>query len=145
MPQQFGPLYDVFRQIKRLFDRQNILNPGKKVADAPQPVTANLRPVVASQQSMEHLAENAEPRTSPAFPVPLQLTWPAVTIDHAARMCNGCGYCRSQLPDERMCPIFRYGPREEATPRTKANLMRAIITGRLAPSELEGDELKRHC
>ncbi len=48
VPQQFGPLYDVFRQVKRLFDPQNILNPGKKVADAPQPVSANLRPVVAA-------------------------------------------------------------------------------------------------
>lgn len=143
VPQQFGPLYDVFRQIKRLFDRHNILNPGKKVADAPQRVAANLRPVVAAQQPSEPASENAEPRTIPTFPVPLQLTWQNEAIDHTARMCNGCGSCRSQLPDERMCPIFRYGPREEATPRTKANLMRAIITGRLAPAELEGDDLKR--
>ena len=42
---QFGPLYDVFAQIKQLFDPHNILNPGKVVADAPQPLTANLRSV----------------------------------------------------------------------------------------------------
>ena len=142
--QQFGPLYDVFRQVKRMFDPQNILNPGKKVADAPQPVTANLRPVVARQPVADAAGESAEPRAEPAVvPIPLQLAWRTATVDYAARMCNGCGRCRTQLPDERMCPIFRYGPREEATPRAKANLMRAIFTGRLAPTTFEGDELKK--
>ena len=42
-----------------------------------------------------------------------------------------------------MCPIFRYGPREEASPRAKANLMRAILTGNLDANELKGDELKQ--
>ena len=40
---QFGPLYDVFREVKRIFDPHNILNPGKVVADVPQPITKNLR------------------------------------------------------------------------------------------------------
>ena len=30
---QFGPLYDVFREVKRIFDPQNLLNPGKVVAE----------------------------------------------------------------------------------------------------------------
>ena len=47
--QQHGPLYEVFREVKRIFDPLNILNPGKVVADAPQPLTKNLRPVVAEQ------------------------------------------------------------------------------------------------
>ncbi|MHB8971437.1 MAG: FAD-linked oxidase C-terminal domain-containing protein [Pirellulaceae bacterium] len=144
VPQQFGPLYDVFRQIKRLFDPQNILNPGKKVADAPQPVTANLRPVVAMSPASDDVGESSDVHAAAAtFPVPLQLSWQPAAVDYAARMCNGCGRCRTQLPDERMCPIFRYAPREEASPRAKANLMRAIVTGRLAPSTLEGDELKQ--
>src|SRR5262249_54728419 len=32
---QFGPLYEVFREVKRIFDPLNILNPGKVVADEP--------------------------------------------------------------------------------------------------------------
>ena len=36
---QCGPLYDVFREIKRIFDPKNILNPGKIVADEPDPLT----------------------------------------------------------------------------------------------------------
>ena len=42
-----------------------------------------------------------------------------------------------------MCPIFRYGPREEASPRAKANILRAVLTGRLDPTELEGEDLKQ--
>jgi Fe-S oxidoreductase len=42
-----------------------------------------------------------------------------------------------------MCPIFRFGPSEEASPRAKANLMRAILTGRLETSALASEEMKR--
>jgi Fe-S oxidoreductase len=32
-----------------------------------------------------------------------------------------------------MCPIYRFAPREEASPRAKANLLRGILTGTLPP------------
>ncbi|MCU0874663.1 MAG: anaerobic glycerol-3-phosphate dehydrogenase subunit C [Pirellulaceae bacterium] len=41
-----------------------------------------------------------------------------------------------------MCPIFRFAPREEASPRAKANLLRAVLTGRLDPRGLLADDLK---
>lgn len=41
-----------------------------------------------------------------------------------------------------MCPIFRFAPREEASPRAKANLVRAVLTGRLDPRGLAAEELK---
>jgi Fe-S oxidoreductase len=41
-----------------------------------------------------------------------------------------------------MCPIFRLAPSEEATPRAKANLVRAILTGQLDPGMLAQEELK---
>jgi Fe-S oxidoreductase len=41
-----------------------------------------------------------------------------------------------------MCPIFRLAPSEEASPRAKANLIRAIISGDLDPTLLAKDELK---
>jgi Fe-S oxidoreductase len=41
-----------------------------------------------------------------------------------------------------MCPIFRFAPAEEASPRAKANLMRGILSGGLDPSALASDELK---
>ncbi len=41
-----------------------------------------------------------------------------------------------------MCPIFRLAPAEESSPRAKANLMRAILTGQLDPATLTKDEFK---
>lgn len=134
-----GPLYDVFREVKRVFDPQFILNPGKIVADAPQPLTKNLRPAFAG--SDELVARGTEtPNERPI--VDLHLVWNQPDIAHAARDCNGCGRCRTRWHEERMCPIFRLAPAEEATPRAKANLMRAILSGRLPAEHLASDELK---
>ncbi|MFM7740919.1 MAG: 4Fe-4S dicluster domain-containing protein, partial [Planctomycetota bacterium] len=41
-----------------------------------------------------------------------------------------------------MCPIFRLSPREEASPRAKANLMRSILTGQLPVETMATDEFK---
>ncbi len=59
-----------------------------------------------------------------------------------ARTCNGCGACRTQSAGSRMCPIFRFAPAEEASPRAKANLMRGVLTGQLDRSTLASDEFK---
>lgn len=143
--QQFGPLYDVFAQIKRLFDPQNILNPGKIVADAPQPLTANLRTVRMRRGAEQDSRTGApgEETSDEAPPAALNLFWKASPVDQVARMCHGCGDCRTQAPSERMCPMFRYNPREEAAPRSKANLMRAALTGQLNVDELQSEELKQ--
>ncbi|MCY2992909.1 MAG: FAD-binding protein [Planctomycetota bacterium] len=133
--QQCGPLYDVFAEIKRIFDPQNIFNPGKIVAEVPQPLNKNLRPV--RQQAAE------APAAASVLPVlPLQLVWKGADIEDAARNCNGCGRCRTLSPEERMCPIFRFSPREEAAPRAKANLVRAMITGQLGPQAWTGEAFK---
>ncbi|MFO0868050.1 MAG: FAD-linked oxidase C-terminal domain-containing protein [Pirellulales bacterium] len=147
--EQYGPLYGVFRAIKQLFDPSNLFNPGKVVADAPQPLTANLRPVtpVVGESSQAPLAASgaaAPPLESPppGSLVQLELHWERDELAQAAMSCNGCGQCRSLQTELRMCPIFRFSPREEAAPRAKANLVRAVVTGQLAPAELAGEPLK---
>ena len=71
-----------------------------------------------------------------------ELNWQLPQIALAARNCNGCGGCRSSSPLERMCPIFRSSPREEASPRAKANLMRGFVTGELDTKHMATDEFK---
>lgn len=133
---QAGPLYEVFREVKRIFDPNNILNPGKVIADVPQPLTKNLRPAIPERVPAADGGELPSPL------VELELAWNWEDITRATRACNGCGRCRTQGPEERMCPIFRFAPREEASPRAKANLLRAILTGRLDPHGLRADDLK---
>ncbi len=176
---QYGELFDLYRDVKRVFDPQNLLNPGKVVADYPQPLIKNLRPVVysasgnssghgshqpsdgsmvseqvdgvdrgvfddeLSETDVQHddLGEDVD-LAPPAGPFPLLMTWNQEEALLAARNCNGCGRCRTSSPIERMCPIFRFAPREEASPRAKANLMRALLTGQVPPSSVATDEMR---
>lgn len=139
LPRIFGPLHDVFRQVKNLFDPLQTLNPGKIVAQLPQAVDENLRAVVADPVPSE------APESTAAAGLPIiqpLLTWSVEEMTYAARSCNGCGRCRTQMNDERMCPVFRYLPGEEATPRAKANLMRALLTRRLDPEWIAHDDVR---
>jgi FAD/FMN-containing dehydrogenase/Fe-S oxidoreductase len=145
---QFGPLYDVFREVKRIFDPHNLLNPGKVIADVPQPITKNLRTfqqngMLADAASVDSPALEAAVAATPDIkPLELYLAWDN-KLPTTANACNGCGRCRTQSPDARMCPIFRLAPSEEASPRAKANLMRAVVSGQLDPALLAKDELKQ--
>jgi FAD/FMN-containing dehydrogenase/Fe-S oxidoreductase len=171
--QQYGKLYEVFKEIKRIFDPQNILNPGKIIDEPRMELTEKIRLVqpikppepeptgsenVAADDSAT-LAGNGQTESKPAEPIkssrrkaskskpvlPIltpRLNWTIDDIAQTARDCNGCGRCRTESDTERMCPIFRLAPREEASPRAKANLVRGILTGQLDPKLLTQDELK---
>jgi FAD/FMN-containing dehydrogenase/Fe-S oxidoreductase len=164
--QQLGNLYPIMRRIKELFDPQNVLNPGKVVSDSPQRVTDHLRPWTVDlpravgEKSIENskaaVPENAPiiknvdvddeagPKTTPHknLLIPI-LQWPEQqSLSATAQTCNGCGRCRTTADNERMCPVFRLGRNEEASPRAKANLMRGILSGKLPVQSLERDELK---
>ena len=149
MRDQFGPLYNVLREVKRTFDPDNLFNPGRVVADLPQPIHNNLRPVevaadLAPLSESTPLEDGYEVETGKADKprITLQLAWSPDELVYTARTCNGCGRCRTLAPQERMCPIYRFAPREEASPRAKANLMRGILTGRLDSDTLADEELK---
>jgi len=139
---QYGELYEVFREVKRIFDPENILNPGKIVGDDPDLLVRNLRPVVPIPQRPA-AAEDVDVE-SPKLRdlVELQLNWDPARVADAARTCNGCGECRCQAPDVRMCPLFRILPAEEASPRAKANLIHGVLTGQLELGSLTSDEFK---
>jgi FAD/FMN-containing dehydrogenase/Fe-S oxidoreductase len=140
LQRQFGPLYDVFREVKRTYDPQNLLNPGKVVADVPQPLTKNLRGVPLESGSE---APKADAAASPVLvPVELQLRWSEGELAASTAACNGCGRCRTQSPEYRMCPIFRILPSEEAAPRAKANLLRGVLSGALLISDLPSESMK---
>ena len=157
---QYGPLFEVFREIKQTFDPAGILNPGRVIVEDAEPTEGNVRS--SSTFAKSALAETTDSVTVPtdandgtvgangtatisgnaSQPVELQLNWQAGEYADEVRRCNGCGACRSQLPDMRMCPIFRVLPAEEASPRTKANLLRAVLDGSLPNSSTVSDEFK---
>jgi FAD/FMN-containing dehydrogenase/Fe-S oxidoreductase len=108
---QYGPLYTVMREIKRIFDPNQIFNPGKIITLDPRSSTWTLRalPGVNGTPANRHFR------------------WSPHEIESECTNCNGCGQCRTEAPGERMCPIFRATRSEDATPRAKANLLRHIL------------------
>lgn len=127
---QYGPLYRVFRQVKDLFDPHNLLNPGKIISDDPHLTITNFRP------------EPALPTGDPPL-VQLQLQWTEETPAEAVAQCNGCGVCRTQSAQSRMCPFFHLEPEEESSPRAKVNLLRGLFTGTITPRELAHEQTRQ--
>jgi Fe-S oxidoreductase len=110
----FGPvLYEAFREVKRTFDPDGLLNPGK-IVDSPPIAT--------------HLRYGATYRTPD----------PATVFDYtehggmgrAVEMCSGIGACRKKL-EGTMCPSYRATLDEKHSTRGRANVLRLAMTGRL--------------
>ena len=140
LKKQYGSLHQAMVAVKRTFDPQGILNPGKKVAGDETFEEANVRKVEVAVIDPDDEKAEADENTLPI--VETHLPWNTGQLTLASRNCNGCGRCRTNLEEERMCPVFRLAPREEATPRAKANLMRAVVTGQLPPDAMTADEFK---
>ena len=115
----FGPdIYQAFLEAKRIFDPNNIMNPGK-VVNAPE-VTENLRWGADYQtiQIKTHLDFSREGGFA-----------------RAIEMCNGMGVCRKR-DIGTMCPSYHATLDEEHSTRGRANALRAALSGALAPEEL---------
>jgi FAD/FMN-containing dehydrogenase/Fe-S oxidoreductase len=139
---QYGPLYEVMRQVKALLDPQNLLNPGKVIGDDDDLLVRNLRPPVPAAGPAARPAPDPDERPPLRNLIELQLSWDPAQVADVVRSCNGCGDCRTQAPDARMCPMLRVAPSEEASPRAKANLIRGVLTGQLELGSLTTPEFK---
>ena len=124
--QQYGRLYQVFQEIKTIFDPQNLLNPGKITGGAGTALVENLR-------------REAEPEPAPP---PWRLKWESGEIAVQCHDCNGCGACRTEQPAQRMCPLFRVKHTEAATPRAKANLLRSLLSNGTGQDRLTADAVR---
>ncbi|MBX9581307.1 MAG: FAD-binding protein [Gemmataceae bacterium] len=129
---QYGPVLHVFRDLKRIFDPKNLLNPGKIVGPDPSRPAWPLRAVGGGRWAVggPDKTEAPDPKPDARYPI---------DVAGEAAKCTGCGDCRSRLTapeaalntqtlntkhSPRMCPAFRADGREEASPRARANLFR---------------------
>ncbi len=115
-----GPLYEMFFWTKKIFDPKGILNPGKKVAESTV------------------MSENL--RFGPDYQVvPTGTDLDQKKFIEEIEACHGCGMCRSAV-NSTMCPVYRTLKDEKYAPRGKANLLRALIGGRITAQELLRDQ-----
>ena len=123
---QYKELFPIFKQIKNIFDPYHLLNPNKKTGCTDFRYWKNNLRYQQPQRQFEN-----------------KFSWAKKKLEEVVGACNGCGACRSRLRDTDMCPIFRIYGLEMATPRAKANLVRAFLNGEVPFSTLK--QLSDYC
>ncbi len=120
----FGPkIYGAFREIKSIFDPENIMNPGK-IINGQRP-DANLR-------VRDHLHEDR-------FETFLDFSDEG-GIKFATEMCNGNGECR-KLSSGVMCPSFQLTRDEQDSTRGRAQSLIELLNEKIDPSQFSGDSM----
>ncbi|MEM8889711.1 MAG: FAD-linked oxidase C-terminal domain-containing protein, partial [Bacteroidota bacterium] len=116
-------LYQVFKEIKALFDPENRMNPGK-IVDSPA-IDQNLRYGAAyKDQEPQSIYQYRKDESFGA----------------AVHMCTGVGECRKMLGGT-MCPSFKATRDEEHSTRGRANALRLAMSGQLEDG-LESERLQ---
>jgi FAD/FMN-containing dehydrogenase/Fe-S oxidoreductase len=118
----FGPqLYAALQRVKRIFDANNLLNPGK-VVNGP-PLTENLRMGAGYA----------------TIPIKTIFDWSSDGgFAPAIEMCNGAAVCR-KTETGIMCPSYMATRDEMDTTRGRANALRNALAGRIPHEELFSD------
>ncbi|MFY9953290.1 FAD-binding and (Fe-S)-binding domain-containing protein [Bradyrhizobium sp.] len=118
-----------FTEVKRRFDPENVLNPGK-IVDAPKMDDRSLfryPPHYHVGELKTALDWSAYPGSGGGF-------------QGAIEMCNNNGACR-KLEGGVMCPSYRATRDEKDVTRGRANTLRLAISGQLGPDALSSDEM----
>ena len=106
------PVYQLFQQVKALFDPHNIFNPGKIV---------NVPPM-DSQLRYDLVQPGAHPATNFDFSKD-------ESILRLAEKCSGSGDCRkTEIAGGLMCPSYMATRREKDTTRARANVLRQFLS-----------------
>jgi FAD/FMN-containing dehydrogenase/Fe-S oxidoreductase len=117
-------VYAAFEAVKRAFDPENRMNPGKVVA-SPDP-GSNLR---------------IGPEYRAVEPAPTVLDFSAQGgFARAAELCSGVGSCR-KTETGTMCPSYMVTRDEEHTTRGRANALRLVMSGALPAEGLANETL----
>jgi len=126
--QQYGDeFYELLRGIKRVFDPDNLMNPGKIINDDADIMVKNLR---------------AEKKYVPER-LMTELIFGRNEFRYELEQCSGCGVCLSRETDLRMCPVYRALGEELGSSRAKANILHFWTTGQLDDKDFESDEFKK--
>jgi len=112
LPDLFGPLYDVFLDLKKIMDPRSIMNPGKILNEKRSLFPEHQR--MGGGNYKVHLTETRIDEEE---------------VRHNLEKCHGCSQCRT------FCPVVLASNKEKALPRAKNNLARSVIYGDLKGKE----------
>ena len=119
--------YQLMRELKALFDPEQIFNPGK-IVDTP-PMDTSLR--------------YSPGQGTPEYETVFDFS-DTMGIVRAAEKCNGSGDCRKgPLAGGTMCPSYMATREEKHTTRARANILRQMLTNpRDASNPFDSEEIK---
>jgi len=104
--------YRLLQEVKRIWDPQNVFNPGKIVNSPPM------------DQNLRYDPDQKTPTFDTVFSFQ-----PYAGIVQAAEQCNGSGDCRKTvLSGGTMCPSYMATKNEKDTTRARANILREVLT-----------------
>jgi len=127
---QYGDeFYNLLCGIKKIFDPNGLLNPGKIINDDPDIMVQNLKARQRVQPNRT-FAESGVIFADDEIALELE-------------RCNGCGLCRTGERELRFCPVFRATGDELATSRAKMNVLRFWATGQLEDADFDSPEFRK--
>jgi len=116
-------IYNALLEVKRLFDPENLMNPGK-ILEA-QTIEHNLR----------YGVDYKDLEINPEFKYRAEEGFMA-----SVHMCTGVGECRKMLGGT-MCPSFKATREEEHSTRGRANALRMAMSNQLGKDGLASERL----
>lgn len=116
---QYPNLYHAMREIKALFDPENIMNPGVIISENDQLLGSDLK--YGPDFTIVHTGTSFD----------------AASNQEQIGSCSGCAQCRSY------CPIASHHLEEWTKGRGKVTILRELMSGKLDPAILEEPEFKQ--
>ncbi|MFK7750217.1 MAG: FAD-binding and (Fe-S)-binding domain-containing protein [Kordia sp.] len=118
--------YELLKEVKAVFDSNNIFNPGK-IVDAAKMDTSLRYEIDRKEPEIETLFDFSDNQG----------------ILRAAEKCNGSGDCRKPASfSGTMCPSYRATLNEKDTTRARANALREFLTVSEKKNKFDYTELK---
>ncbi|HAS44326.1 MAG TPA: FAD-binding oxidoreductase, partial [Microscillaceae bacterium] len=127
IPQMVGEKsYELMKQVKKIFDPDNIFNPHKIVETPPM------------DTSLRYDAGQDTPEFDTVFDFSN-----TEGILRGAEMCNGSGDCRkTEITGGTMCPSYMATRNEKDTTRARANILREFLTRSDKANRFDHKEIK---
>ncbi len=117
---QYPNLYPLFLKTKSLMDPKGVFNPEIITHHDQDQMKKSLR--YGHQYRAIGLKRH-------------QLLWPGGFTEEIEK-CHGCSKCTTITTATRMCPIYKVTRVEAAAPKAKANVLRALISGKVNQRQL---------
>ncbi len=127
IPQMIGEHnYKLIRELKHVWDPENIFNPGKIVGTPP----------------MDEFLRYERDQVTPEYETMLDFS-DTLGIVRAAEQCNGSGDCRkTELSGGTMCPSYMATRNEKDTTRARANILREMIGRKQEANPFASEEIR---